>query len=97
MNTNLADLGASVSVVTKQQFEDTASTDINDIFRYEVNTEGSLTYTPGTQSMRNDGVLDVNAGTGPDRDFDDLVWLCRTAMEFHFSNGSVGKVRICRS
>lgn len=62
MNTNLADLGASVSVVTKQQFEDTASTDINDIFRYEVNTEGSLTYTPGTQSMRNDGVLDVNAG-----------------------------------
>lgn len=62
MNTNLADLGASISVVTKQQMEDTGSTDINDIFRYEVNTEGSLTYTPGTQSMRNDGVLDVNAG-----------------------------------
>ncbi len=62
MNTNLADLASSVSVITKQQFEDTASTDINDIFRYEVNTEGSLTYTPGTQSMRNDGVLDVNAG-----------------------------------
>ncbi len=62
MNTNLADLGASISVVTKQQMEDTASTDINDIFRYEVNTEGSLTYTPGQQSMRNDGVLDVNAG-----------------------------------
>lgn len=62
MNTNIADLGASISVVTKQQFEDTASTDINDIFRYEVNTEGSLTYTQPTQSMRNDGVLDVNAG-----------------------------------
>ncbi len=62
MNTNLADLGASISVITKQQMEDTASTDINDIFRYEVNTEGSLTYTPGTQSFRNDGVLDVNAG-----------------------------------
>ncbi len=62
MNTNLADLGASISVVTKQQMDDTASTDINDIFRYEVNTEGSLTYTPGTQSFRNDGVLDVNAG-----------------------------------
>ncbi len=62
MNTNIADLGASISVVTKQQMEDTASTDINDIFRYEVNTEGSLTYTPGTQSFRNDGVLDVNAG-----------------------------------
>jgi outer membrane receptor protein involved in Fe transport len=62
MNTNLADLAASISVVTKQQMEDTASVDINDIFRYEVNTEGSLTYTPGTQSFRNDGVLDVNAG-----------------------------------
>jgi hypothetical protein len=62
MNTNLADLGSSISVITKQQMDDTASTDINDIFRYEVNTEGSLTYTPGTQSFRNDGVLDVNAG-----------------------------------
>lgn len=62
LNTNLADLGASISVITKQQMEDTASTDINDIFRYEANTEGSLTYTPGTQSMRNDGVLDVIAG-----------------------------------
>lgn len=62
MNTNIADLGASISVITLQQMEDTASTDINDIFRYEVNTEGSMTYTPGTQSMRNDGILDVNAG-----------------------------------
>lgn len=62
MNTNLADLGASISVITKQQMEDTASTDINDIFRYEVNTEGSLTYTQPTLSMRGDGVLDVNAG-----------------------------------
>jgi len=62
MNTNIADLGSSISVITKQQFEDTASTDMNEIFRYEVNTEGSLTYTPGQQSMRNDGVLDVNAG-----------------------------------
>ena len=62
MNTNIADLGSSISVITKQQFEDTASTDINDIFRYEVNTEGSLTYTQGTLSMRGDGVLDTNAG-----------------------------------
>lgn len=62
MNTNLADIGASISVITRQQMDDTASVDLNDIFRYEVNTEGSLTYTPGTQSMRNDGVLDVNAG-----------------------------------
>lgn len=62
MNTNLADLGASISVITKQQMEDTASVDINDVFRYEVNTEGSRTYTPGTPTFRNDGFLDVNSG-----------------------------------
>jgi hypothetical protein len=62
MNTNLADLGASISIVTKEQMEDFASVDVNDVFRYEVNTEGSSTYTPSTQAFRNDGVLDVNAG-----------------------------------
>lgn len=63
MNTNLADLAPSISVVTKQQLEDTASIDINDVFRYEINTEGSLTYTPYVQSLRSDGVTDLNAGT----------------------------------
>ena len=62
MNTNLADLGAAISVVTKAQMEDFASVDLNDAFRYELNTEGSGTYTPATQAFRNDGVLDVNAG-----------------------------------
>jgi hypothetical protein len=62
MRMNLADLGASISVVTKQQMEDTASVDLNDVFRYELNTEGSNTYTPMTPTFRNDGVLDVNAG-----------------------------------
>lgn len=62
MNTNLADLAGSISVITKQQFDDTASTDLNDIFRYEASTEGSLTFTPGQQSFRNDGVVDVIAG-----------------------------------
>lgn len=62
MNTNLADLASSISVITKQQMDDTASVDINDIFRYEVNTEGSLTYTPNIQSSRNDGVIDANQG-----------------------------------
>lgn len=47
LNTNLADLGASITVVTKQQMDDTASLDINDVFRYEANTEGSSTYSPG--------------------------------------------------
>ncbi len=46
LNTNLADLAASITVVTKQQMDDTASLDINDIFKYEASTEGSGTYTP---------------------------------------------------
>jgi hypothetical protein len=62
MKTNVADLGASISVITKQQLEDTASIDINDVFRYEVNTEGSSTYTPSQQTFRSDGLLDTNAG-----------------------------------
>jgi hypothetical protein len=62
MKTNLADLGAAISIVTKQQMEDFASVDLNDAFRYEVNTEGSGTYTPATQAFRTDGLLDVNAG-----------------------------------
>ncbi|MBC2606115.1 TonB-dependent receptor plug domain-containing protein [Pelagicoccus albus] len=62
LNTNLADIGASITVVTKSQMDDTASTDLNDLFRYEASTEGSSTYTPGVMSMRGDGVVDVNAG-----------------------------------
>jgi outer membrane receptor protein involved in Fe transport len=46
LNSNLADLAASITVVTKQQMEDTASLDINDVFRYEASTEGSTSYTP---------------------------------------------------
>ncbi len=62
MRTNVADLASSITVITVQQLEDTASTDINDVFRYEANTEGAATYTPSVQSLRNDGVVDVNAG-----------------------------------
>ncbi len=46
LNTNIGDLAASITVVTKQQMEDTASLDINDVFRYEASTEGSSTYAP---------------------------------------------------
>ncbi len=62
LRTNIADLGSSITVVTMQQMQDTGSIDINDVFRYEANTEGSSTYTPAIQSLRNDGVVDVNAG-----------------------------------
>jgi hypothetical protein len=62
MRTNIADLGAAISVVTKQQLEDTGSLDVNDIFRYEIGTEGSTSYTPSVQSMRSDGIADTIAG-----------------------------------
>ncbi len=73
LNTNLADLAASITVVTKQQMEDTASLNVNDVFRYEANTEGSSRYTPsitdrGTAkdaiagySLGNDGSTTTNA------------------------------------
>jgi hypothetical protein len=62
LNTRVSDLAASITVVTAEQMEDTASLDINDILRYEANTEGASTYTEGIQSLRNDGVVDTNAG-----------------------------------
>jgi hypothetical protein len=45
LNSKLEDLGASITVVTKQQLLDTAAVDINDIFSYEANTEGMRQYT----------------------------------------------------
>ena len=48
INANIADLAASISVVTKQQLEDTASVNINDVFRYEANTEGTHQWTSFT-------------------------------------------------
>ena len=46
LNSKLEDLGASITVITKQQLEDTNSRDLNDVFLYEANTEGSRNYTP---------------------------------------------------
>jgi len=46
LNSNIGDLAAAITVVTKQQLEDTASLDINDVFRFEASTEGSSSYTP---------------------------------------------------
>ena len=45
LKSNLDDLAASISVVTKQQLEDTASVDINDVFKYELSTEGTSQWT----------------------------------------------------
>jgi hypothetical protein len=48
LNTKLEDLAASISVVTRQQIEDFALVDINDVFLYEANTEGMQQYTEFT-------------------------------------------------
>ncbi|MBI5766168.1 MAG: TonB-dependent receptor [Verrucomicrobia bacterium] len=45
LNSKLEDLASSISVVTKQQMADFAMLDINDIFAFEANTEGTGTFT----------------------------------------------------
>ena len=45
LNTRIEDLASSISVVTKQQMADFAMLDINDVFNYESNTEGTGNYT----------------------------------------------------
>src|SRR5471032_1025170 len=46
LNTNVGDLASSITVVTKQQLNDTGALNINDVFLYEANTEGAGNYTP---------------------------------------------------
>ncbi len=53
LNTKLEDVAASISVITKQQLEDTASLDINDMFRYELGTEGIYQWTSFTVDRGN--------------------------------------------
>ena len=48
--------------MTRQQLEDTNSVNINDIFRYEANTEGAHTYTPTVLVRTN--FSDTLGGTG---------------------------------
>jgi outer membrane receptor protein involved in Fe transport len=57
LNSKIQDLGSSITVVTKQQMLDTAVIDINDIFLYESNTEGTGNFTSLTVD-RNGGVTD---------------------------------------
>ncbi len=57
LNSKLEDLGASITVVTKQQMEDMALLDINDVFRYEASTEGTDNFTTFNRN-RSGGVND---------------------------------------
>ncbi|MEO5959836.1 MAG: TonB-dependent receptor plug domain-containing protein, partial [Opitutaceae bacterium] len=45
LNSKIEDLAASITVVTKEQMQDFAMLDINDIFAYEASTEGTGNYT----------------------------------------------------
>ncbi len=60
LNSKLEDLAASISVVTKQQLLDTAAVDLNDVFLYETNTEGTGQFSDPTNDAR--GVYDNVAG-----------------------------------
>ncbi|MDO8545585.1 MAG: TonB-dependent receptor plug domain-containing protein [Opitutaceae bacterium] len=45
LNSKVEDLASAITVVTKEQMSDFAMLDINDVFLYEVGTEGTGTYT----------------------------------------------------
>jgi hypothetical protein len=45
LNSNIEDIAASIAIVTKQQMEDFALLDMNDIFNYEASTEGTGNFT----------------------------------------------------
>jgi outer membrane receptor protein involved in Fe transport len=45
LNSKLEDLGSSITVITKQQMQDMALLDINDVFAYEASTEGTGNFT----------------------------------------------------
>jgi outer membrane receptor for ferric coprogen and ferric-rhodotorulic acid len=45
LNTKLEDLASSITVITKEQMSDFALLDMNDVFLYAGNTEGTGTYT----------------------------------------------------
>jgi hypothetical protein len=68
---NIGDIPSAVTVIDRQQIEDTNAQNINDIMMYEAGTEGSHTYTPYngfTESTRVDDALagsnDVSTSIG---------------------------------
>jgi hypothetical protein len=52
LNSKLEDIASSISVITKQQLLDTAALDLNDIFQYEVGTEGTAQFTDPSNDGR---------------------------------------------
>lgn len=62
LNSPLEDLGASISVITKQQMEDLALLDINDVFLYMGSTEGTGQYTEIGETSGRQDITDATAG-----------------------------------
>lgn len=52
LNSSIADLASSITVVTKEQMQDFALLDINDIFNYESGTEGTGNFSDITFDRR---------------------------------------------
>lgn len=62
LNAKLEDLASSITVVTKEQMLDLAMLDINDVFLYAGNTEGTGTYTEFNAEDGNGAITDSVAG-----------------------------------
>ena len=60
---NIGDIPSAVTVIDKQQIENTNAQNINDIMMYEAGTEGSRTYTPYTGFTESTRVDDALAGS----------------------------------
>jgi hypothetical protein len=63
LNNNIGDIPSSITVVDKQQIQDTNSQNINDIMSFEAGAEGSHTYTPYTGFTESTRVDDALAGS----------------------------------
>ena len=60
---NIGDIPSAVTVIDKQQLQDTNSQNINDIMMYEAGTEGSHTFTPVTGFSEATRIDDALAGS----------------------------------
>ena len=63
LNNNIGDIPSAVTVIDKQQLENTNAQNINDIMMYEAGTQGSHTYTPFTGFTESTRVDDALAGS----------------------------------
>jgi hypothetical protein len=62
INSKLEDLGAAITIMTKEQMADFAMLDLNDVFLYSTSTEGTGDYTDF--AVNNNGHVADNVQTG---------------------------------